>query len=328
MKILLLGGFRFVGWHLIQAGLQAGHEITVFNRGSLPSSAFPEVELLIGDRDSQLDRLKNREWDAVIDTSGYVPRIVRSSVELLANCVKHYTFVSSISVYKGSMELELIDEQAPVLSLEDKDSEDVSQHYGAMKAICEEEVNRIMPGRSLIIRPGLIVGARDYTDRFTYWPKRIAQGGEVLVPTPRDRRLQFIDVRDLAEWTIRMVEKQVTGTYNVTGQDCTFEQLIEQCQFVANSDIQTTWVDEEFLMEQGVGEWIELPLWIAKGGPTWMFGASKEKAIQEGLQFRSLSDTVANTLAWASTQTADYQWKAGLGSEREQELLARWKVHR
>lgn len=325
MKILLLGGFRFVGWHLIQAGLQAGHEITVFNRGSYQSADFPGVEVLLGDRDGQLGNLQDREWDAVIDTSGYVPRIVKASVELLINRVKHYTFISSISVYQGSSNSDPIDEHAPVLELEDEKSEDVSLYYGALKARCEQELLTLMPDHSLIIRPGLIVGPRDYTDRFTYWPHRISQGGEVLLPTPREQRLQFIDVRDLAEWMIRMIEKQATGTYNVTGKDCTFEELVEQCQHISQSNLHQTWIDEDFLIQHEVGEWIELPLWIKKGGPTWMFAASKEKAIQAGLSFRPLQDTINETLHWVRSRPDDIHWRAGMETEREQDLLEKWR---
>lgn len=335
MKLLILGGTVFLGRYLVESALTRGHEVTLFNRGQHNPDLFPEVEKLRGERDGDLAALRGRHWDAAIDTSGYVPRVVRASAELLASAVAHYTFISSISVYPHFRSLGL-DESAALGTLEDSTVEEVNgETYGPLKALCEQAVEQALPGRALVIRPGLIVGPHDASDRFTYWVRRVAQGGAVLAPAHPGWHTQLIDVRDLADWTVRMVQQKQVGVYNATGPeyDLTIGQLLETCRAVSGSDARFTWVSEQFLLEQEVGPWIELPLWIPQSDPD-MLGFSDvscAKAIAAGLAFRGLAQTVRDTLEWdagrlgqsdAPAQTL--QMRAGLSREREQALLQAW----
>jgi 2'-hydroxyisoflavone reductase len=327
MKLLILGGTKFLGRHLVEAALAQGHEVTLFNRGQENPDVFPDIEKLKGDRDGQLDALKGRSWDAVIDTCGYVPRVVRDSATLLADDVEHYTFISSISVYSDFSKRNM-DESDPVGKLADETTEEVNgETYGPLKARCEEEAEKAMPGRVLNIRPGLIVGPHDPTDRFTYWPARITHGGEVLAPGPRDQKVQFIDVRDLAEWIVRMVESKKVGTYNASGPEhpLTMEDLLEECKSTTDSDAAFTWVSEEFLTQHEVKPWTDLPLWISQAMNWPGFSAINcQKAIANGLAFRPLSDTIRDTLNWNRNRPTTEEKKAGIAMEREKELLQAW----
>jgi len=307
MNLLILGGTIFLGRYLAEAALAHGHQVTLFNRGQHNADLFPVVEKLRGDRDGGLDALRGRHWDAVIDTSGYVPRIVRASAELLADAAEHYTFISSISVYPHFRSVGL-DEHAPVGTLDDPAIEEVTgESYGPLKALCEQAVEQALPGRTLVVRPGLIVGPHDPSDRFTYWVHRVAQGGELLAPESPNWHTQIIDVRDLADWTLHMVEQGQTGVYNATGPayDLTFGQLLDTCRVVSGSAARFTWVSEAFLLENEVAPWIELPLWIPQSDPD-MLGFSDvscAKAIAAGLTFRDLATTVRDTLAWDAGRT-------------------------
>ncbi len=328
MKLLILGGTVFLGRHLVEAALARGHEVTLFNRGQHNPDLFPNVEKLRGNRDGDWEALQGREWDAVIDTSGYVPRVVRASAALLADAVKHYTFISSLSVY-ADFSVVGIDESAPVGKLQDETVEEVTgETYGPLKALCEQAAEQAMPGRVLNIRPGLIVGPYDPTDRFTYWVHRVARGGEVLAPGRPEYLVQFIDARDLAEWNVRMVEAEQTGVYNATGLDypLTMGQLLEECKTVSGSDAQFTWVDEQFLLDAKVQPWMELPLWIPESDPNSAGFSAFDcgKAIADGLTFRPLAETIRDTLAWDATRPADVERRAGLKRERETELLEAW----
>jgi len=261
MRYLILGGTVFLGRALVQAALARGHSLTLFNRGQSNPDLFPKVEQLHGDRATDLSALQGRHWDAVIDTCGYVPRIVRLSAEALAGATDHYTFISSLSVYADTSQPGT-DESAPVGTLEDETVEQVTgETYGPLKALCERAVEQTLPGRALVIRPGLIVGPFDPTDRFTYWPHRVAQGGEVLAPGRPARPVQFIDVRDLAEWTLDMVEAKRTGVYNADGpaQPLPMEQLLDTCKIVSGSAARFTWASEEFSAEQQVEAWSQMP---------------------------------------------------------------------
>jgi len=339
MKLLILGGTVFLGRYLVEAALARGHEITLFNRGQHSPALYPEVEKLRGDRDGDLGALHGRRWDAVVDTCGYVPRVVRASAELLADAVDHYTFISSISVYPHFRSVGL-DETAPVGMLDDPTLEEVNgETYGPLKALSEQAVEQALPSRALLIRPGLIVGPHDNSDRFTYWVRRVAQGGDVLAPEHPNWHTQLIDVRDLAEWTLRMVERKQTGIYNATGpaSELTIGRLLATCREVSGSDAQFTWVSEQFLVEQEVGPWIELPLWIPTSDPD-MLGFSDvscARAIAAGLVFRDLARTVRDTLDWDSTRTDHVdvssrviQTRAGLSRERELALLQTWSDQR
>ncbi len=328
MRLLILGGTIFLGRAIVEAALLRGHQPTLFNRGQSNPGLFPKLENLTGERDGDLKALRGQRWDAVIDTCGYTPRQVRRSAHLLASSVSHYTFISSISVYADFSQPGM-DESASVSKLEDEMIEQVTgETYGPLKALCEQAAEEEMQGRVLVVRPGLIVGPQDRSDRFTYWPQRVMQGGEVLAPGRPGREIRFIDVRDLAEWILNMVESGSTGTFNADGPEkpFTMQQVLETCSIASGSQASFTWVSEPFLQEQKVGEWIEMPLWVPEIDPQYagFFAVSSQKAIQSGLQFRPLLDTVRATLDWARTRPADYAWRAGISRARESELLAAW----
>ncbi len=331
MKLLVLGGTVFLGRHIVQVALERGHEVTLFHRGQHGSDVFPDCEHLHGDRDPNvgdgLHALENRFWDAVVDTSGYVPRIVGASARMLSGSGR-YAFISSISAYAGFSQPDQ-DETAPLATLENPDSEDVPAHYGALKAACERVAEAAMPGRVLNIRPGLIVGAFDPTDRFTYWPARIARGGEILAPGTPDLITQFIDAQDLAVWTLRMLEQGVVGTWNATGQPMRLGDLFGAILQTTRSDAKLTWVSEDFLLEQNVPPWMgesSLPLWIPSNDPS-MIGFARvniNKALENALHFRGLPLTLEDTLEFARSRPDDYVWRSGLTPTREQELLSAW----
>jgi 2'-hydroxyisoflavone reductase len=323
MDLLILGGTRFLGRYLVEAALGGDHRVTLFNRGLSDPDLFPEVETIRGDRDGDLAALRGRRWDAVIDTCGYVPRVVRASAGLLADAVDHYTFVSSISVYPDNMGPGA-DEGAPVEELEDPTVEEITgETYGGLKALCERAAEEEMPGRILNVRPGLISGPHDPTDRFTYWPRRVAAGGEVLAPDRPELRVQFIDVRDLAGWMVKMSAEQQTGTYNATGPayELRMGKLLEECEAVGG-DAKIVWVSEEFLEENGVEPFTELPLWVPREY-SGMLAVDCGKAIAAGLTFRPVSETIRDVLEWDSKR-AEPDLAAGLEPEKERELLSAW----
>jgi 2'-hydroxyisoflavone reductase len=326
LKVLILGGTNFLGPHLVEELQKKGHEVTLFNRGQHPS-LDSKVENLHGDRDGNLKALEGRRWDAVIDTSGYVPRIVEESSKILQNAVDHYTFISTISVYKNFLSLN-IDEKYSLAALNDQNVEEVTETtYGALKAGCENITQQYFPNRSLIIRPGLIVGPLDPTDRFTYWPLRIVEGGEILVPGNPDQSVQFIDVRDLAKWIVEMIERKEIGIYNATGpaSSLTFEKLLIECEKFATKKVEFNWVDENFLEEQHVQDWTELPLWISKKKKMpGLLNVNCQKAIHAGLTFRPISETISALLEWDSVRKKN-QLQAGLSRDKEIRLLKIWK---
>jgi 2'-hydroxyisoflavone reductase len=318
VNLLLLGGPKFVGRAVIDAALARGDEVTLFNRGTTGADLYPELERIVGDRDGGLEGLLGRQWDAVVDTSGYVPRIVGASANLLAAAVGHYVFVSSVSAYASFADV--VDESSPLAELSEVGSEDVREHYGALKALCEREVERAFPGRSTLVRAGLIVGPHDPTGRFTYWPHRIARGGDVLVPGPAWRQVQFVDVRDLAEWMLRAAEIGLDGPYNATGNS-TMGAVVDAARRVSGAAARAVEVDDAFLTAHGVGEWMELPLWIDPSSEGWQhfMEVDASRASAAGLTFRPLDDTVAATLADAELVDG-----VGLAPERERELLEAW----
>ena len=328
MNLLILGGTKFLGLHLVKEALNRGHEVTIFTRGSVDSSFLPkQVEKLFGDREGNLSALEGRKWDAVIDTSGYVPRIVKDSAQLLSKACDMYAFVSSISVYKDFSKQ--VDENSQVGELEDISIEAVNgETYGPLKALSENEVRNAFPEGALIIRPGLIVGPNDYTDRFTYWPVRIALGGDVVVPGNSDAAVQFIDVRDLATFILKAIEEKKIGTYNVTGpkETLSFKDFVEVCKEATQSDAEFVWVEDEFLLEQNIGFWVELPLYIpAKENMQGFLTVNIDKALSNGLLFRPLSETVLDTLNWDNTrQIKQEDRKAGLDPLKEKSVLKKW----
>jgi 2'-hydroxyisoflavone reductase len=326
LRLLVLGGTQFLGRAAVEAALARGHEVTLFNRGQTNPELFPEVERLRGDRHGDLSALKGREWDAVIDPSGFVPRVVRASAELLRGSVGHYVFVSSISVYREPYEAGF-DESAPVFENEPA-SERVEEQYAELKAACERVLAETLPGAHAIVRAGLIVGPHDPTGRFSYWPLRVAGGGDVLAPAPPERRIQFVDVRDLGDWLVRLAEERTSGTFNAVRPVLTMAELLETCREVAGSDARLVWVDESFLLEQGVGVWMELPLWLP-GDDAAFLQADVSRAEAAGLRFRPLEETIGDTLAWARETRAPLVRKRDLGTagmepEREAELLEAW----
>ncbi|MBN2550253.1 MAG: NAD-dependent epimerase/dehydratase family protein [Anaerolineales bacterium] len=329
MDILIIGGTVFLGRALVQAAQQAGHSLTLFNRGVSSPEAFPGIETIIGERSTDLSRLAGRRWDAVIDTCGYFPRQVRHSAQALAESVGRYVFISSVSVYADTSQPG-VDESGAVGTLQNENVEEITgETYGPLKALCEQAAEAELPGRVLIIRPGLIVGPYDRSDRFTYWPWRVDCGGQVLAPGRPERGLQFIDVRDLAEWTLALIEQGATGIYNADGlpENVSLGELLETCQEVSGSVSRFTWVDEAFLLENQVGPWMEMPLWIPESDPQagGFFAISVAKAAASGLRYRPLRQTIADTLSWARTRPVDYKWRAGMSAAREAELLHLWE---
>jgi 2'-hydroxyisoflavone reductase len=319
MKLLVLGGTKFLGRHAVDAALAGGHKVTIFTRGQTNSELFPKVEHLQGDRDGDLDALRGGAWDGVVDTSGYVPRIVRQSAELLHDRVGRYVFVSSISVYDDFSAP--LSETSPVAELEDPASEEIEEHYGALKAACEGVVEEIYSDRSARVRAGLIVGPYDPTDRFTYWPRRIALGGEVLGPGDPGAPVQFIDARDLAAWLVLLALEGPGGTFNATGpsQELTFEQLLDDMRETIRSDAHVVWLDGERVLEAGVQPWSELPLWLPSKDYAGMARADISRALAAGLTFRPVEETIADTLAWDRSEPGD---RPTLTQDKEQEILA------
>ena len=317
MKLLVLGGPRFLGRALADAALERGHELTFFNRGRTNPYLYRHVEHLVGERRSDLRALERRRWDAIIDTCGYVPAVVRASVEALADS-DLYCFVSSVSVYADFSRP--VDEEGPVMTLGELPVDEVTdESYGALKALCEEAVRAVFEERALVVRPGLIVGPHDPTGRFTYWPHRVARGGKVLAPAPPDEPTQFVDVRDLADWMVDLCERDVGGTFNATNRGVTWGELLETCCAVTGSDAHVTWVPDQFLVENGVGEWMELPLWLTGPENEYADRVEVRRAVEAGLRFRPLEDTVKGALELADTTPA-----VGLDPEREAALLRMW----
>ena len=328
MKILLLGGPLFLGRHIIDSALAAGHEMTLFNRGKTNPDVYPEVEKLRGDRDGDLSALNGRKWDVVIDTCGYIPRHVADSARLLADSAEHYTFVSSLSVYTETKSAGL-DETAPVGTLEDESVEEVTgETYGPLKALCEQAAEKYFPNRAAHIRAGLIVGPYDPSDRFTYWPMRFQREGEVLAPGNPEAPVQFVDGRDLAGWMVQLAEKRVVGVFNATGpkEPMSMGALLTACQAASEQETTMSWVDESFLLEQEVGPWMELPLWLPSSDEdaVGFMRIDCSRAVEAGLTFRSVKETVRDTIDWALTRKPDWQWRAGLAAEKETAVLTAW----
>ena len=323
MKILVLGGTVFLGRALTDAALAANHELTHFNRGRAPDA---RVKTIVGDRrdEEALGRAARAgPWDIVIDTSGYLPQAVAQSVAALRDAAT-YLFVSSISVYT---EDQGCDEASPVQPAPNPLPEAMKiEQYGALKAACEAVVRDAFGERAAVVRPGLIVGPHDPTDRFTWWPHRIALGGRVAAPGRPQRKVQFIDVRDLAAWTISLASQRAAGTFNATGTPVAMGELLEACRAVAGNDARLEWIDEAFLAANEVSGWKDMPVWLPESdaGEDHFMKVPVERARVAGLGFRPLRETVADTLAWSRTRDPAHAWKAGLTEARERALLAGW----
>ncbi|MHC4219099.1 MAG: SDR family oxidoreductase [Planctomycetota bacterium] len=335
LDLLILGGTGFIGPHIVELAVARGHSITLFNRGRTNPGLFPGLEKLKGDRDPDKDEglkaLEGRSWDGVIDTSGYFPRLVGASAKLLAGTTKQYVFISSISVYSDNSIIDM-DESGPIATIDDPTLEefgDQFQHYGALKALCEQAAEKAMPGRVTNIRPGLIVGPGDNVPRFTYWPVRVERGGEVLSPGGPDDPVQFIDGRDLAEFVIKTLENSTTGIFNATGPNTpiTMAELLYGCKAVIGGDARFTWVNADFLAERGVQPWSDMPVWVpSREGYEGFHRVNIDKAIEAGLRSRPLAETVRETLDWYHAWPPDepFPWRGGISPEREQEVLAAW----
>jgi 2'-hydroxyisoflavone reductase len=325
-----------VGRHLVEAALARGDDVTIFTRGRSNPNLFPEARRLTGDRDGDLSALEEGAWDAAVDTSGYFPRVVRASTELLADRVGHLTFVSSGSVYADHSRPGT-DESAPVHELAPGAAEELGspQAYGGFKALCERAAEAAMPGRVLTVRAGLVVGRHDPTNRFTYWVARIARGGEVLAPEPRTQPVQILDVRDLSEWILRMADEGRGGVFNAAGPErpLTLEGTLVRIRDGLGADAAFTWVEERFLVDAGVEPFQDLPLWLAPTvEPDWagFLALDASRAVATGLRFRPLDETARWILDWARNaepppKTAGVAMApAGLTPEREADLLAAW----
>jgi 2'-hydroxyisoflavone reductase len=319
MRLLVLGGTKFLGRHVVDAALADGHQVTTFTRGKTNPDLFPEVEHLYGDRDGDLGALAGSSWDGVVDTSGYVPRVVRQSAELLRDQVQRYVFVSSISVYSdfGAP----VSTGTPVAELDDPESESIEEHYGALKAACERVVEEVYGERSTRVRAGLIVGPYDPTDRFTYWPRRVARGGDVLAPGEPAAPVQFVDARDLAAWLVKLAFAGPGGVFDATGpaEPLTFGELLERSRSAVGADANFVWTDPQRVLDAGVQPWSELPLWLPGPDYDGMMQADVQPAVAAGLAFRPLEETVVDTLAWDRTVGGE---RPTLGEEKEQEILA------
>jgi 2'-hydroxyisoflavone reductase len=328
LKILILGGTGFLGPHQVERALARGHEVTLFNRGKTRAELFPGVEKLRGDRKGNLEALKGRKWDAVIDNSGYLPKWVKLSAELLAPNIGQYLFVSSVSVYHDDVAPDA-DETTKVQPLTEPDTEEVMKHYGALKAACERTVEAALPGRATSIRPGLIVGPGDLSDRYTYWVVRMSRGGEVLAPVGPDNPVQIIDARDLAAFMIKCLEDRTTGVFNGAGPKQSLSAMLASCAKATKGDAAVTYVDEKFLKANKVGKWDDLKDPSSEEGPG-LWQVDSGRAIKAGLTYRSSNTTAADTWAWWNTLPEARRQKlhAGLTAEREREVLAAWHAAR
>ncbi|MEE8148386.1 MAG: NAD-dependent epimerase/dehydratase family protein [Longimicrobiales bacterium] len=329
MNLLVLGGTGFVGPHTIRAALERGHSVTMFNRGRTNPELFPGVERLIGDRENDLRALEGRQWDAVLDIPARVPEWVRDAAQVLQGQVGRYLFVSTESVYSDTS-FAGVDEDDPVFEREPGDQRTGRElPYGLAKALAEDEARNAFPDRHTIVRPGLIVGPGDPTDRFTYWPVRIERGGEVLAPGDGSDFAQIIDARDLARFMIDLVERDVTGTFNASGPEdpLRFDEMLYGIRAATTGRVSFTWASTEFLREQEVRPWAHMPVWVpAEGDAVGFSQFSNARALAEGLKYRPLAETTRDLLEWHATRPEErrQELRAGISAEREAELLEAW----
>jgi len=329
LRILILGGTSFIGPAQVEYALARGHTITLFNRGRTNTHLFPEVEKLLGDRDNDIDALRDREWDVVLDNHPSIPRWVRMTAELLRDSVGHYVFVSSLSAYADFSVIGQ-DENGPAATIDDPTIEQVTgATYGGLKALCEQEAEKAFPGRATNIRPGLIVGPGDRSDRYTYWPVRIDRGGEVLAPGDPLDPVQVIDVRDLGEWMIHVAEESIFGLFNATGPEepMPIGDMMTTIREAIGSEATFTWVNADFLQAQRVMPWSHMPVWSPPRDGMEGFGRFDcSKAVAAGLTYRPHEITARDTLAWHKTRPEEERtrMRAGLPAEREAEVLAAW----
>jgi 2'-hydroxyisoflavone reductase len=340
MKILIIGGTKFLGRHLVAAAQAGVHEVMLFNRGKFSSEEFENVEQIHGDRNDDLSELKNRRFDAVIDTCGYLPETVRKSAEFLRDAVDQYVFISSGSVYPETREPDY-DETTRTATLSEEQKREVEkidprgemngltlgENYGALKFLCEEAIESAMPNRVLNVRAGMIVGSYDWTDRFNYWVIRVARGGEILAPGKPENFVQMIDARDLSEWIVKMIEEKSNGVFNATGKpfELNFGKMLDAIAAATKSNAKFVWADEKFLAENNVAPWSEMPFYLPESfeEARGFLAMNVDRALAKGLKFRPFSDTILDVLEWRKTQ--DFELKAGISADRERELLQKLK---
>ncbi|HKK21162.1 MAG TPA: NAD-dependent epimerase/dehydratase family protein [candidate division Zixibacteria bacterium] len=329
MNILFIGGTEFVGRYMVEAALREKHRVTLFNRGKSHPELFPEAEKLVGDRDGNLDALKGKKWDVVVDSCGYIPRAVRQSAEFLKGSVGKYLFISTVSVYldkKGMSETEESDLQ-PTAQI--KGEEITKETYGPLKVLCEEAVQEIYRDNHLIVRPGFVIGPHDPTDRITYWVRRFATESAVLCPDASDQPMQMIDARDLGNFTIKLVDDRATGAFNATGPASliTFRQMLEACHSATGSKAEPVWADYEFLKANEVKPMQDFPLWMPPDNvPHQMLRIDLSKPKQAGLTFRPLAQSIDDILAWDKDRWNKSELKAGMKRDVEEKLLEAWQA--
>ncbi|MEM9954789.1 MAG: NAD-dependent epimerase/dehydratase family protein [Chloroflexota bacterium] len=331
MKILVIGGTRFFGRAFTELALSKGHDVTVFHRGQSDSEHFDGATRIIGDRNTDLEKLGDDSWDAVLDTCGFTPNQVTETATYLKDKVKHYVFISSISVYTESEKMNR-NEDADLLDHPEGEPTDElkMENYGSLKVLCEQAAEAIMPNQVTQIRPGLIVGPYDASNRFTYWVTRVAKGGDVLVPGDGSRLSQVIDARDLAAFTLKVIEDKNIGIFHVAGpqEPHTVKSVVETVKRVTDSDANFIYVDEDFLTDNEVRPWMELPLWIPSATGDSMMNVDISRALDAGLTLRPLEETIQDTLDWYREIDGDSQeWAAGMKPEREADLLEKWANH-
>ena len=325
LRILFLGGTGFIGPHMVRYAMYRGHEVTLFNRGRTAPELFPGVETLIGDRDDQLDSLRGGTWDAVIDNSGYVPRHVRDSAELLRDSVGRYLFTSTGSVY--NFDQDELTEDAELLPIEDPTSEDVDRYYGPLKVLCENAVTDTYGERGTVVRLHVVAGPGDPTDRFTYWPVRINHGGEIIAPGSQSTPVQFIDVRDLAEFMVLLLERDIGGTYNAAGpalDPTSMAEFLYGIRAITSTNLSFTWIDEQFLVEQEA----RFQLWYppTEGAIRGLSRVRSHKGVAAGLKFRPLAETAFDTLEWFKSLPEERRNGFELNLERDRQVLEAWKA--
>jgi 2'-hydroxyisoflavone reductase len=324
MKVLILGGTQFLGRHFVEIGLNQGYRLTLFNRGQTNNSLYADVEKLVGDRvKGDLSALKGRKWDVVIDTAGYfsnLPHLVRATAELLKDSVNTYVFISTISVYPEFQANG--DETLPLYPINQELPQEMNaQAYGTLKAMAESVVQEVYGERGLIVRPGLIVGPYDNTGRFTYWIRRISEGGEVLAPESPELPVQYIDTRDLVQWIYGLISTDTAGVYNTVGPDYSLKlgQFLATCQQVTGSNATFTWIPGQILESQGIQHWQELPLWLPPTMQNTFPCLSNSKALANGLRFRPLAETIRDIWQWDQVEQLEYA--SGLSRDKETAIL-------
>ncbi len=329
MKILFIGGTEFVGRYMVEAALREKHKVTLFTRGKSHPELFPEAEKLHGDRDGQLDALKEKKWDIVIDSCGYVPRVVRQSAEFLKGSVGKYLFISTVSVYLDQQRMTETEDSLLQPTAQIKGEEITKETYGPLKVLCEQAVQEIYPDSNLIVRPGFVIGPHDPTDRFTYWVRRFATESAVLCPDASDQPIQMIDTRDLGNFTLKLVNDGATGVYNATGpaSPINFRQMLEACQSATGSKAEAIWADYEFLKANEVKPMQDFPLWMPPDNvPHQMLRIDLSKPIKAGLKHRPLHESIRDTAAWDKQRWGKSELKAGMKREREEGLLEAWQA--